>query len=123
MRNRAEQRAAFLERISPRTDWTELFRSLSFIIPASAVFEYIRVDGAPLPRLTIRGYLSAASAVDGNADFNRFFSALGGLPFFKSVSMPKPTTVAAVEPPSGPAATQVAATRAKVSFEIICELP
>ncbi len=123
LRSAAELRSAFLGRISPRTDWTELFRSLSFIIPESAVFEYIRVDGAPLPRLTIRGYLSAASAVEGNADFNRFFSTLGGLPFFKNVSMPKPTTVASVEPPSGPAASLVSATRSKVSFEIVCELP
>ncbi len=123
LRNTAEQRAGFLQRLSPRTDWTELFRSLSLIIPPSAVFENIRVEGTAPPRLTIRGYLSASSAVDGNTDFNRFFGALGELPFFKSVSMPKPTTVAAVETPAGPAASSVAATRSKVSFEIVCELP
>lgn len=118
----AEQRRVFLHRIAPKTDWAEVLRNISFIIPSTAVFETIRVERGATPKMTIRGYLSAASAADGNADFNRFFNSLRVLPFFKAVTMPKPTTVSTIETPG---ATPVSAgvQRSKVSFEVLCELP
>ena len=122
----SEQRSAFLKRVGARTDWTELFRSLSHIVPASAVFDEIRLDGGNTPKVVIRGSVTAASS-EANSDFNHFLSALRNQPFFKNVTMPKPTTVTAVE--SSAAVTSVAnaantgAQRSKVTFEIECELP
>lgn len=118
----AEQQKVFLERIGAKTDWTELLRSVSFIVPPSAIFETIRVDEGASPKLTFRGYLSADSAAEGNADFNRFFNQLRGLPFFKAVTMPKPTVVSFVDTP-GAIPVASGPVRSKVSFEVVCELP
>ena len=118
----AEQKAAFLHSIGARADWTELLRNLSFIVPPTAVFESIKVEGGTEMKLTLQGYLSASSAADGNADFNRFFNDLHGLSFFKAVTMPKPTTVSFID---APATTPVSTlqVRSKVSFEVVCLLP
>lgn len=120
-RGSALLRQTFLQRIAPRTEWSEVLRSLSFIIPATAVFEDIRVEGSP-QKMTIRGFLTTPSAAEGNTDFNRFFNDLRSLPFFKSVSMPKPTVVTSIDTPG---LTPVSAPqfRSKVSFEVVCELP
>jgi Tfp pilus assembly PilM family ATPase/Tfp pilus assembly protein PilN len=121
LRNSAEQRAAFLHRVGPRTDWSEMFRSLTFIVPATAVFDAIQVQGADQPKMIIRGHLSAPSAAQGNADFNRFFNNLRALPFFKTVTMPKPTVVSYEDSAT---TTQVSTQiRSKVSFEVECQLP
>ena len=123
-RTLAEQRAAFLARISTRTDWTELFRSISFIIPPTAIFEEMRLEGVDTPKITIRGYVLAPSAGEGNADFNRFFNGLSALPAFKSVTMPKQPLVSVADSGSAFAKVTNASTQAsKVSFEIVCELP
>jgi Tfp pilus assembly PilM family ATPase len=123
-RSTAEQRAEFLKRIGAHTDWTELFRNISFIVPSTAVFEDLKLESADTPKITIRGYLIAASAVEGNTDFNRFYSALSALPMFKSVSMPKPTVVSSLDTAPTPGRLSVAAMQAsKVTFEVVCELP
>ena len=125
-RNTAERKSAFLKRVGARTDWTELFRSISYIVPPSGVFDEVRIEGGDAAKVIIRGSVTAASS-EANTDFNRFLSALGTLPYFKSVSMPKPATVTAVE--SSAAVTNVAnaanpaVQRSKVAFEIECELP
>jgi hypothetical protein len=68
--------------------------------------------------------LIAASAAEGNTDFNRFYSQLSALPMFKSVSMPKPTVVTSLDAGPTPGKVSVAAMQAsKVSFEVVCELP
>ena len=119
--NSAEQRSAFLHRVEPRADWTEMFRSLTFIVPETAVFDAIQVQGADRPKMTFRGHLSALTAAQGNADFNRFFSSLRALPFFKTVTMPKPTVVSYEDTATaGQVSTQI---RSKVSFEVECQLP
>jgi Tfp pilus assembly PilM family ATPase len=124
-RNLAGQRAAFLKTVESHTDWTELLRAISFIVPSTAVFEEMRMESGETPKITIRGYVLAASAAEGNADFNRFFSALSALPSFKTVTMPKPTVVSVVD--SGSSApgkvTNVSMQASKVTFEVACELP
>src|SRR5437879_13129950 len=96
-RSTGEQRAAFLKRIVNRTDWTELFRSISYIVPPTAVFDEVRIETGDAPKVVIHGSVTAASA-EANTDFNRFLSALRSLSSFKSVMMLKPATVTAVEP-------------------------
>ena len=123
-RTLAGQRAAFLSRIGTHTDWTELFRSISFLVPPTAIFEEMKVESGETPKVTIRGYVLAPSAGEGNADFNRFFNALSALPAFKSVSMPKQPLVSAADSGSAVAKVANSPTQAsKVSFEIVCELP
>ncbi|HYR84406.1 MAG TPA: pilus assembly protein PilM [Terriglobia bacterium] len=121
LRDNAEQRSAFLHRVGARTDWTEMFRRLTFIVPETAVFDAIQVQGANPPKMIIRGHLSASTAAQSNADFNRFFSNLRALPFFTSVTMPKPTVVSYEDSAT---TTQVSnQVRSKVSFEVECHLP
>jgi Tfp pilus assembly PilM family ATPase len=121
-RSLAEKRAGFLKNVESSTDWTELMRAISFVVPPTAVFEEMRVEGGDTTKLTIFGYVLAPSAAEGNADFNRFFSALGGLPHLKTVSLPKPTVVSVAD--SGlTKVTNVAIQASKVSFEVVCELP
>jgi Tfp pilus assembly PilM family ATPase len=124
-RNLAKQRAAFLKIVETRTDWTEIFRTISFVVPPTAVFEEMRLDSGDTPKITIRGYVLAPSAAEGNADFNRLFTALNGIPSLKSVSMPKPTVVSAVDSgsPASGKVTNVSMQTSKVSFEVVCELP
>src|SRR2546422_1008439 len=59
LRNSAEQRSAFLHRVGPRVDWLEMFRSMTFIVPATAVFDAIQIQGADQPKMIIQGHLSA----------------------------------------------------------------
>src|SRR5205807_1505092 len=124
-RNLAQQRSEFLKRIGTRTDWTEIFRSISFIVPTTAVFEEMRLEGGDTSKITIHGYVLAPSAAEGNADFNRFFSALTSLSLFKSVTMPKPTVVSVADsgPPTPGKVTSVSMQSSKVTFEVACELP
>jgi Tfp pilus assembly PilM family ATPase len=123
-RSLAEKRAAFLKTMESRTDWTEIFRDISFLIPSTGVFEEMRIEGGDAPKITIRGYVLASSAAEGNGDFNRFFAALGGLPSFKTVSMPKPTVVSVADsgPPGQLKAADLTTQASKVSFEVVCEL-
>lgn len=117
-----EERVAFLNHVSTRTDWTEILRGISWVVPPTAVFDEVRLDSGETQKLVIRGSVSAASAADGNADFNRFFNALGALPYFKSVVMPKPTSVTSLD--SSAAVKNVSnVSGSKVSFEIASELP
>jgi hypothetical protein len=124
-RSLSGKRAAFLKSVESGADWAEIFRAVSFVVPPTAVFEELRVDSGDTPKITIRGYIVAPSAAEGNADFNRFFSALGGLSAFKTVSLPKPTVVSVADNgPVGLAKVANAAMQAsKVSFEVVCELP
>jgi hypothetical protein len=124
-RKLAEQRAAFLQTMKNSTDWTEVFRTISLIVPPTLVFEQMRVDSVATPKLTIRGYVLAPSAAEGKADFNRFFSALSGLPSLESVSMAKPTVVSVVDsgPPTPGKIANVSMQTSKLTFEVVCELP
>jgi Tfp pilus assembly PilM family ATPase len=124
LQSTAEERSAFLKRISSQTDWTELMRNVSFIVPPTAIFDQIRVESGTTLKLWIRGSVSAATADEGSADFNRFFNALAALPYFKTVTMPHSVSVSAIDPP--PVKTVSAVARepwSKVSFEIVCDLP
>jgi Tfp pilus assembly protein PilN len=123
LQNTAEERTAFLKRIDAKTDWKELMRSISFVIPPAAVFEEMRVDNGDAPRLTIRGFVTAASADEGSDDFNRFFNTLAALPYFKSVTMPHPASVSSIDSPPVKNVNASPDLRSKVSFEILCELP
>ena len=124
-RNLAQQRSEFLKRIETRPDWTELFRSISFIVPTTAVFEEMRLEGGDTSKITIRGYVLAPSAAEGNTDFNRFFSALTALSLFRSVTMPRPTVVSVADSgsPIPGRVTNVSMPASKVTFEVVCELP
>lgn len=117
----ADEREAFMKRLGPRADWGEILRSLTFLIPDTTYFEYIRVEGSEKLQMTVRGRVMAPTAAQANADFNRFFSGIRGLAFFKAVTMPKPPEVTFEDIAS---TTSVAAQpRSTVSFELICELP
>ena len=124
-RSRAEERTTFLARIGTPTDWTELFRSLSFIVPPTAVFEEMRLESGEAVKLSIRGYVLAPSAAEGNADFNRFFGSISALPAFKAVTLPKPTVISVVDfAPLLPGKIPSGLLQStKVIFEIACELP
>jgi Tfp pilus assembly protein PilN len=125
-RSLAQQRSEFLKRIETHTDWTEVFRRISFIVPPTAVFEEMRVDGGDTSKVTMRGYVLAPSAAEGNADFNRFFNALTALSLFKNVTMPKPTVVVSVADAATAntgRVTSVAVQSSRVTFEVVCELP
>lgn len=122
-RSLAGHRTEFLDRIGARTDWSELFRSISLIVPQTAVFEEMKLESGDVPKITIHGYVLAPSAAEGNADFNRFYSELSGLPAFKSVSMPKQPLVSVADSSSALTKVANAPQGSKVSFEIVCELP
>lgn len=117
-----QERSAFLERIAPTVDWTEVLRGLSFVIPESAVFDEILVERKDTPVMIIRGRLLAATAGEANTDFNRFFNDVRGLPFFKDVTMPKPLSVS-YEDTATSTPVSMRQLRSKVSFEIQCQLP
>ncbi len=121
-RNAVQLRTSFIHRISARTDWAEMLRSLSFILPSSALLESMRLEGGEQAKMTIRGSILASSAAQGSGDFNRFFNELRGLPFFKSVTMPKPTAVSFVDTPRV-SPTAAAEVQSKVTFEVVVELP
>ena len=121
-RSISQQRAGLLKRIDTHTDWTEVLRSISFVVPPTALFENIHIDGSEPAKLMIRGYVTSASAAEGNADFNRFFTQLGALPFFRRVSLPHPTSVSSIDSPAVSNVNNAGAPRSKVSFDIECEL-
>jgi len=117
----AIERDAFVKRLGARADWGEILRSLSFLVPETTYFEYIRVEGGEKLQMSIRGRVVAPTAAQANADFNKFFTGVRGLPFFKAVTMPKPPEVTFEDVTS---TTSVAAQpRSNVAFEVVCELP
>jgi Tfp pilus assembly PilM family ATPase len=111
-------RSAFLKGIAPITDWTELFRNISFVIPDTALFEAVQVEVAPKPTMVIRGHLRASMA-QANADFTRLFNGLRGLPHFSSVTVSKPLSVVSETSSATPVS---AVPTSQVSFEVRCEL-
>jgi Tfp pilus assembly PilM family ATPase len=116
----ARTRQAMLSRMQSGTDWLEVFRNLSFVVPESAVFDAIHIEAQPIPVMTIRGQMLAPSAAEANADFNIFFTNLRGLPLFSNITMSQPLTVAsetAVVAASSPSVLQ-----SRLSFEVRCEL-
>ena len=116
-----DERSTFIKRLGPRTDWAEVLRSLSFLVPETAYFEYIRVDGGEKLLLTIRGRVVAPTAAQANADFTKFINGTRALPYFKAVTMPKAPEVAFED--IAATATVALQVRSRVSFEVICELP
>ncbi len=122
----AGDKSSFLHRFGNRADWGEIFRSLSFLVPRSALFESIQIDGGEKAVLILRGFVLSDTAAQGNADFNRFFNEVRGLPFFKTVSMPKPLNVSfddETRTATSMPAPALFRPRSKTSFEIQCELP
>jgi Tfp pilus assembly PilM family ATPase len=110
----------FTKRLAPGTDWTEALRTLSYLLPETAVFEQIRMEGGAEPGFILRGKLLAATPAEATADFTRFFNDVTTLPFFRSVTMNSPLStsfedVTAATPVSG-------SVRSKVSFEVRCLL-
>lgn len=125
----AGDKSSFLHRFGNRADWGEIFRSLTFLIPPSAVFESIHLDGGEKAVLILRGYVLSDTAAQGNADFNRFFNGVRTLPFFKTVGMLKPLNVSFDDDSRRMGAPRLAPVQmpfrpqSKTSFEIQCELP
>jgi hypothetical protein len=104
-------------------EWTEIFRSLTFVIPESAVLESVRAEpaAAPAPRtLTVKGTLLAPTAQQANADFNRFFNGLRGLRHFSTVALSRPLTVVNESVTGTP--ESAASFQSRVGFEVKCQL-
>ncbi len=122
-RAEARERAVFLSAISTDVDWMEILRRLSFVIPATGVFDEIDAERtADSTVLTIRGRLLAATAVQANSDFARFFSNIRSFPFFDNVTMPHPVIVSFEDAAASPASVSTFNRRSKVEFEIQCHL-
>ncbi len=122
-RNLADARTAFMNRMASGIDWEETLRSLSLVVPETAVFETIQLESGDARALIVTGYLRGAQG-QTNADFSRFFDALRGLEHFSSVEMSKPLNVTYEEGPAVEAGdpTITPAIRSRVTFEVRCIL-
>ena len=122
-RDLALTRRAFMGRMASDTGWEETFRSLSIIVPDTAVFETIQVEGGDSPALVITGYLRGGAQGQATADFNQFFEELRNLEHFPSVEMSQPLSVSYENAPltdSEGALTSGVTSRA--TFEVRCLL-
>jgi Tfp pilus assembly PilM family ATPase len=94
-RSQALRQSQLMGRMASGVDLEDAFRSLSLIIPETAVFDSIRVEPADDSNgtfaLILRGNLSGTSPRPTN-DFADFFEQLQGLEQFASVEMSQPTT-------------------------------
>lgn len=107
-RKRLAERDATLVRMTAITDWEEIFRSLSIVIPETAVFESVRIDKQGKSVLVIKG------TITGNlsrvaTDFKEFVSSLRRIPGFGSVKQNDP-------------ATESVDGKTRIRFEVQCEL-
>ena len=85
-------RTSFLGRRASGIEWEEALRTLSVIVPDSAVFETIQVEVGEKTALVITGYLRGAQG-QTSADFAQFFEELRGVGYFNSVEMSEPLAV------------------------------
>ena len=92
-RDLALTRRAFMGRMASGTGWEEAFRSLSIIVPDTAIFGTIQIEGGDSPALVITGYLRSGLQGQATADFNQLFEELRGLEHFSSVEMSQPLSV------------------------------
>ena len=122
-RSLANTRTSFTRRMASTIDWQETLRSLSLIVPDTAVFETIQIEGADTAALVITGYLRGAQG-QTNADFSRFFDDLRSLEHFTSVEMSKPLNVTYEDVPAteGSEETFAPAITSRVTFEVRCLL-
>src|SRR6202035_4834274 len=71
-----ENRNAFIQSVSASRDWAEVLRSLSFVVPDTAVFDSVRIDQKGKAALVIQGSVEAESLDGAYAEFNHFFGTL-----------------------------------------------
>ena len=122
-RNLASTRASFMSRMASEIDWQETLRSLSLIVPDTAVFQTIQIVSGDTDALVVTGYLRGAQG-QTNADFSRFFDDLRSLNHFTSVEMSKPLNVTYedVPPPADADSTFTPVISSRVTFEVRCLL-
>ena len=78
-RKRLAERDTALLRMTKTTNWGEIFRSLSFVVPETAVFETVSIEKQGKPVLIIKGTISG-SLTRAETDFNAFVSSLRRIP-------------------------------------------
>ncbi len=120
----AQRRAAFVQRMAGGVQWNEALRSLSLIVPETAVFESIAIEGGQSSAMVIKGYLRGAQAATNvSADFDAFFQDLSGLEHFLSVELSEQLSVSYenVRPPGADAETAPIVI-SRVNFEVRCVL-
>ena len=122
-RDLALTRRAFMGRMASGIGWEQTFRSLSMIVPDTAVFDTIRIEGGDSPALVITGYLRGGAQGQSTADFNQFFVELRGLEHFSSVEMSQPLSVSYenIELPDSEGGTTTGVT-SRATFEVKCLL-
>ena len=120
----ASMRTSFVQRMASAVQWNEALRSLSLVVPETAVFESIAIAGGQSNTLVITGYLRGAQgATNVNADFANFFDNLRGLEHFQSVELSQQPSVSYenIRPPgANPDSAPVVVSR--VNFEVRCQL-
>ena len=122
-RSLAGTRASFMGRMASEVDWQETLRSLSLIVPDTAVFETIQIVSGDTNALVVTGYLRGAQG-QTNADFSRFFDDLRSLEHFTSVELSKPLNVTYedVQAPEDADSTFNPVIASRVTFEVRCLL-
>jgi Tfp pilus assembly PilM family ATPase len=107
-RRRLAARDAALLRMTEITNWGEIFRSLSFVIPETAVFESVQIEKQEKPVLVIKGTVSG-SLTRAETDFNAFVGSLRRIPGLGEVKANRSPT----ESVDG---------QTRMRFEVQCEL-
>ena len=121
-RNLAVTRASFMDRMAAGGTWEEAFRSLSLLVPDTAVFETIDISGGDANSMVIKGYFRGASG-QPSSDFADFFERLQGLEYFSSVEMPAQPSVSYEDvQPSETDAGLVPTVLSRLTFEVRCLL-
>lgn len=75
-KQRLAERDAAVLRMTKSTEWTEMLRSLSFIIPETALIESIQVEKKDKPVLVIKGTI-VGNISSANSDFRALMGSLG----------------------------------------------
>jgi Tfp pilus assembly PilM family ATPase len=106
-RQLAEKEASIV-RMTQTTNWLEIYRSLSFVIPETALLESIEVTKQGKPMLVLKGNIVGALS-RAETDFREFVSNLRRIPGIRTVTPNNPAT---------------ASDKGQISipFEVQCEL-
>jgi len=107
-RQRIAERNAAIRSMTKQVAWSEIFRSLSFVIPETALIETVHFEKEGKPVLVIRGSI-VGSLSRAQTDFNAFVGSLRRIPGIRGVR--------ANNPPSETANGQT-----RIRFEVECEL-
>jgi Tfp pilus assembly PilM family ATPase len=87
---RQADRDAMVVRLTTSTEWTELFRRLSFVVPDTALIESIQIEKKDKANLVIKGSI-VGSISSANSDFNTLVASLGQVQGIASVKNNTPT--------------------------------